>query len=101
MCLYLESQGSHKAEFPFFKATDPVAASLRTMDEETKSLFVEIGGCAGTAIVFTHDLVHCSFNEHGNCRSVLHTACMLLTLYMLRPHNVYPCVLTATYMLLF
>lgn len=71
------------------------------MNEETKSLFVEIGGCAGTAIIFTHDLVHCSFNEHGNCRSVLHTACMLLTLYMLDPYIVYQYVLTTTYMRLF
>ena len=92
-CILSRAQGSHKAEFPFFKATDPAAASLRTMDEETKSLFVEIGGCAGTAIVFTHDLVHCSFNEHGECRSVLHTACVSPTLYIhaVSPHCLSVC----------
>ncbi len=86
--VYREWQGSHKSAFPFLELTASGVASLRTMDEETKSLFVEIGGRAGTAIIFTHDLVHCSFNEHGGCRSVLHTACAWLhSACMLSPHT--------------
>jgi ectoine hydroxylase-related dioxygenase (phytanoyl-CoA dioxygenase family) len=67
--------GSHKAAFPSLHLADPAASSLRTMDEATRSMFVEIGGKAGTALIFTHDLVHCSYNATGRCRTVLHTAC--------------------------
>lgn len=62
--------GSHKAEFPWSSSS----TSLRTMDAATKSLLVEVGGKAGTALIFSHDLVHCSLNERGGCRRVLHTA---------------------------
>jgi hypothetical protein len=46
------------------------------MDPAQRALFVELGGKAGTAVIFTHDAVHASVVERagGYCRKVIHTA---------------------------
>ena len=70
--LLLLSSGSHKANFKW-----PVgrSTSLSAMSAEMAGLFVELGGKAGTAVLFTHDVVHASRIEApGYCRHVIHTA---------------------------
>lgn len=42
------------------------------MDDEARSLFVELTGKAGTAIIFTHDIIHQSYHEADSYRRVVH-----------------------------
>lgn len=42
------------------------------MNEEARSLFVELTGKAGTAIIFTHDIIHQSHHEADSYRRVVH-----------------------------
>ena len=42
------------------------------MNEDVRSLFVELTGKAGTAIVFTHDIIHQSYHETDSYRRVVH-----------------------------
>ena len=63
--------GSHKASFRW---PEGQPTSLRDMTPETRSLFTEIPGKPGTALIFTHNLAHASLNESDRCRRVIHTA---------------------------
>ena len=42
------------------------------MNEDVRSLFVELTGKAGTAVVFTHDIIHQSYHETDSYRRVVH-----------------------------
>ena len=61
--------GSHKANFPW-----PGAGRLPDVGEALKDLFVELPLKAGSALVFTHDILHASFSENEGMRRVLHLA---------------------------
>ena len=63
--------GSHKAAFRW---PEGQPTSLKDMTPETRSLFTEIPGKPGTALIFTHNLVHASLNESDRCRRGIHTA---------------------------
>jgi hypothetical protein len=64
--------GSHKASFRWQPTGQPT--SLKDITPETRSLFTELGGKPGTALVFTHNLVHAALNQSERCRRVIHTA---------------------------
>lgn len=61
--------GSHKANFPW-----PGATELAQMEGSLKRLFVELTAPAGSAVLFTHDILHASCNESEKVRRVLHVA---------------------------
>jgi hypothetical protein len=74
--------GSHKRDVPW----RPEGAALRSAEEGTyhplsryeeltpsqQASFVEVTGTAGTAVVFTHDLIHTSWHETPTHRRVVH-----------------------------
>ena len=68
--------GSHRRETPW----QPEGVQLRPAGNtrfeecspEQQSLFVEVTGKAGTAVVFTHDIIHCSWHATDTYRRVMH-----------------------------
>ena len=61
--------GSHKANFRW-----PGPGRLGMVDKSLKDLFVELPVSAGSAVVFTHDILHASISENEGSRRVLHLA---------------------------
>ena len=61
--------GSHKAEFPW-----PGEGRLAEVNPGLRDLFVELPVKAGSAVVFTHDILHASISENDGVRRVLHLA---------------------------
>jgi hypothetical protein len=68
--------GSHKRDVPWQPAGVRKRAAGNTryeeLSEEQKRHFVELTGKAGTAVIFTHDLIHCSWHETDSYRRVVH-----------------------------
>ena len=61
--------GSHKADFRW-----EGSPYLPEMEPEMRDLFVEISMKAGSALLFTHNLIHASVNESDKVRRLIHTA---------------------------
>ena len=61
--------GSHKANFSW-----PGQGRLGELDDALRDLFVELPVKAGSAVVFTHDILHASLTENDGARRVLHLA---------------------------
>jgi hypothetical protein len=70
--------GSHKRSVPWNpdipadKWTHSGNARYSDLKREDKNLFVEITGKAGTAVLFTHDIIHHSWHETDTYRRVIH-----------------------------
>jgi ectoine hydroxylase-related dioxygenase (phytanoyl-CoA dioxygenase family) len=61
--------GSHKANFSW-----PGEGRLGEVRDGLRDLFVELPVKAGSAVVFTHDILHASISENDVVRRVLHLA---------------------------
>lgn len=61
--------GSHKADFRW-----EGSVYLSEMEPEMRDLFVELPMKAGSALLFTHNLIHASLNESDGVRRLIHTA---------------------------
>ncbi len=68
--------GSHKRDVPWRPAGVPQGPNGNTRFEDLsttqRELFVELTGKAGTAVVFTHDIIHTSWHETDTYRRVVH-----------------------------
>ncbi|MDP7250566.1 MAG: phytanoyl-CoA dioxygenase family protein [Planctomycetota bacterium] len=61
--------GTHKSNFRW-----EGGIHLLEMAPSVRELFVELPMKAGSALLFTHDVIHASVNESENVRRLLHTA---------------------------
>ena len=61
--------GSHKANYPW-----PGAGRLPEVEDTLKEMFVELTVAAGSAVVFTHDILHASLSDSDRPRRVMHLA---------------------------
>ena len=68
--------GSHKREVPWQPAGVRLRPAGNTRFDELspaqQSNFVELTGRAGTAVIFTHDIIHCSWHATDTYRRVVH-----------------------------
>ncbi len=68
--------GSHKRDVPWQPAGAPRGPNGNTRFEDLtvaqRENFVELTGKAGTAVLFTHDIIHTSWHETDTYRRVVH-----------------------------
>lgn len=70
--------GSHKRSVPWNpdipaeKWTHSGNARYSDLKPADKEMFIEITGKAGTAVLFTHDIIHHSWHEKDTYRRVIH-----------------------------